>query len=79
MFGVFMTKAMRHGQRTSVDLSLTGCKSSGVIDPELKINIVDLDLIHSINHTDRKAQAEMVLTSLTCRAADHHAVEDGAR
>jgi metal-sulfur cluster biosynthetic enzyme len=39
-----------------------------VIDPELMINIVDLGLVYSINHTDRKAQVEMTLTSPACPA-----------
>ena len=39
-----------------------------VIDPELMINIVDLGLVYSINHTDRKALVEMTLTSPACPA-----------
>ena len=39
-----------------------------VIDPELMINIVDLGLVYSINHTDRKAFVEMTLTSPACPA-----------
>ena len=39
-----------------------------MIDPELMINIVDLGLVYSINHTDRKAQVEMTLTSPACPA-----------
>ena len=39
-----------------------------VIDPELMINIVDLGLVYSINHTDRKASVEMTLTSPACPA-----------
>jgi len=39
-----------------------------VIDPELMINIVDLGLVYSINHTDRKAYVEMTLTSPACPA-----------
>ena len=39
-----------------------------VIDPELMINIVDLGLVYSINHTDRKVLVEMTLTSPACPA-----------
>ncbi len=39
-----------------------------VIDPELMINIVDLGLVYSINHTDRKVNVEMTLTSPACPA-----------
>lgn len=39
-----------------------------VIDPELMINIVDLGLIYSVNHSDRKAVVEMTLTSPACPA-----------
>ncbi len=39
-----------------------------VIDPELMINIVDLGLVYSINHTERKALVEMTLTSPACPA-----------
>jgi metal-sulfur cluster biosynthetic enzyme len=39
-----------------------------VIDPELMINIVDLGLVYSINHSDRKALIEMTLTSPACPA-----------
>lgn len=39
-----------------------------VIDPELMINIVDLGLVYSINHSDRKALVEMTLTSPACPA-----------
>lgn len=39
-----------------------------VVDPELMINIVDLGLVYSINHTDRKVQVEMTLTSPACPA-----------
>jgi metal-sulfur cluster biosynthetic enzyme len=39
-----------------------------VIDPELMINIVDLGLVYSINHTDRKVHVEMTLTSPACPA-----------
>jgi metal-sulfur cluster biosynthetic enzyme len=39
-----------------------------VIDPELMINIVDLGLVYSINHTERKVQVEMTLTSPACPA-----------
>lgn len=39
-----------------------------VIDPELMINIVDLGLVYSINHTDRKVAVEMTLTSPACPA-----------
>jgi metal-sulfur cluster biosynthetic enzyme len=39
-----------------------------VIDPELMINIVDLGLVYSINHTDRKVFVEMTLTSPACPA-----------
>ena len=39
-----------------------------VIDPELMINIVDLGLVYSINHTDGKALVEMTLTSPACPA-----------
>ena len=39
-----------------------------VIDPELMINIVDLGLVYSINHTDRKVAVDMTLTSPACPA-----------
>ena len=39
-----------------------------VIDPELMINIVDLGLVYSINHTDRKVNVDMTLTSPACPA-----------
>lgn len=39
-----------------------------VVDPELMINIVDLGLVYSINHTDRKVNVEMTLTSPACPA-----------
>lgn len=39
-----------------------------VVDPELMINIVDLGLVYSINHTDRKVLVEMTLTSPACPA-----------
>ncbi len=39
-----------------------------VIDPELMINIVDLGLVYSINHTDRKVHVDMTLTSPACPA-----------
>lgn len=39
-----------------------------VIDPELMVNIVDLGLVYSINHADRKAVVEMTLTSPACPA-----------
>jgi len=39
-----------------------------VIDPELMINIVDLGLVYSINHTDKKVLVEMTLTSPACPA-----------
>ena len=39
-----------------------------VIDPELMINIVDLGLVYSINHTVRKVLVEMTLTSPACPA-----------
>ncbi len=39
-----------------------------VIDPELMINIVDLGLVYSINHTDNKVLVEMTLTSPACPA-----------
>lgn len=39
-----------------------------VIDPELMINIVDLGLVYSINHTERKVLVEMTLTSPACPA-----------
>ena len=39
-----------------------------VIDPELMINIVDLGLVYSINHTDQKVLVEMTLTSPACPA-----------
>lgn len=39
-----------------------------VVDPELMINIVDLGLVYSINHTDRKVVVEMTLTSPACPA-----------
>ena len=39
-----------------------------VIDPELMINIVDLGLVYSINHTDDKVLVEMTLTSPACPA-----------
>jgi metal-sulfur cluster biosynthetic enzyme len=39
-----------------------------VVDPELMINIIDLGLVYSINHTDRKVIVEMTLTSPACPA-----------
>lgn len=39
-----------------------------VIDPELMINIVDLGLVYAINHTDRKVNVDMTLTSPACPA-----------
>lgn len=39
-----------------------------VVDPELMINIIDLGLVYSINHTDRKVAVEMTLTSPACPA-----------
>lgn len=39
-----------------------------VIDPELMVNIVDLGLVYSINHSERKAVIEMTLTSPACPA-----------
>lgn len=39
-----------------------------VIDPELMVNIVDLGLIYSVNHQDRKVSVEMTLTSPACPA-----------
>ena len=41
-----------------------------VIDPELMINIVDLGLVHSVNHDEenRKVFVEMTLTSPACPA-----------
>lgn len=39
-----------------------------VIDPELMVNIVDLGLVYSINHSDRKVVVEMTLTSPACPA-----------
>ncbi len=39
-----------------------------VVDPELMINIVDLGLVYSINHSDRKVLVEMTLTSPACPA-----------
>src|SRR4051794_1746672 len=39
-----------------------------VVDPELMINIVDLGLVYSINHTDQKVLVEMTLTSPACPA-----------
>lgn len=39
-----------------------------VIDPELMVNIVDLGLIYSVNHSERKALVEMTLTSPACPA-----------
>ena len=39
-----------------------------VIDPELRVNIVDLGLIYSVNQEDRKVAVEMTLTSPACPA-----------
>jgi metal-sulfur cluster biosynthetic enzyme len=39
-----------------------------VVDPELMVNIVDLGLIYSVNHEDRKVRVEMTLTSPACPA-----------
>ena len=39
-----------------------------VIDPELMVNIVDLGLVYSINHTDKKVLVEMTLTIPACPA-----------
>ena len=37
-----------------------------VIDPDLMINIIDLGLVYSINHTDRQVVILMTLTSPAC-------------
>ena len=37
-----------------------------VLDPDLMINIIDLGLVYSINHTDRKVAVSMTLTSPAC-------------
>jgi metal-sulfur cluster biosynthetic enzyme/nitrite reductase/ring-hydroxylating ferredoxin subunit len=39
-----------------------------VIDPELMVNIVDLGLVYTVNHDNRKAVVEMTLTSPACPA-----------
>jgi len=37
-----------------------------VLDPDLMINIIDLGLVYSINHTDRQVAILMTLTSPAC-------------
>jgi len=37
-----------------------------VLDPDLMINIIDLGLVYSINHTDRTVEILMTLTSPAC-------------
>ena len=37
-----------------------------VLDPDLMINIIDLGLVYSINHTDRQVVILMTLTSPAC-------------
>ena len=37
-----------------------------VLDPDLFVNIIDLGLVYSINHTDRQVSILMTLTSPAC-------------
>ena len=37
-----------------------------VLDPDLMVNIIDLGLVYSINHTDRQVAILMTLTSPAC-------------
>ncbi|MES0488685.1 MAG: metal-sulfur cluster assembly factor [Leptospirales bacterium] len=60
-------------------------KLSKIIDPELKVNIVDLGLIYDVRIEDiaegYKVEVDMTLTSITCpigptlRSAVHHRCE----
>ena len=43
----------------------------GVIDPELKINIVDLGLIYSAERDEGRVQVAMTLTTPGCPLANH--------
>lgn len=66
--GACATQAEADASESTVDDGALIEALREVIDPELMINIVDLGLVYSINHTDRKAQVEMTLTSPACPA-----------
>lgn len=53
--------------KPSTDLDLIEALKQ-VIDPELMVNIVDLGLIYSVDHEDRKVSVQMTLTSPACPA-----------
>jgi len=62
------TEGQSSGEASTVDDASLIDALREVIDPELMINIVDLGLVYSINHTDRKVNVEMTLTSPACPA-----------
>ena len=56
----------RAAQASTIDDAALTEALRQVLDPDLMINIIDLGLVYSINHTDRQVAILMTLTSPAC-------------
>jgi len=60
------TDTSRAAEASTVDDAALTDALRQVLDPDLMINIIDLGLVYSINHTDRQVVILMTLTSPAC-------------
>ena len=56
----------RAAEASTVDEAALTDALRQVLDPDLMINIIDLGLVYSIDHTDRQVVISMTLTSPAC-------------
>ena len=60
------TDTSRVAEASTVDDAALTEALRQVLDPDLFVNIIDLGLVYSINHTDRQVSILMTLTSPAC-------------